>query len=179
MTDTSSAKPPKRLKPRKVRKVRAKRQPVVAGWREWASLPDLGVSFLKVKLDTGARTSALHAWDIQPFERAGDEWIRFILHPVQRNQAVSIVCEARLVGHRTVRSTSGKTENRYVISTTLLLGGQERTIDVTLTNRDQMGFRMLLGRTAMRRWIVVDPARSFLHPAVSSNAPGFQSSKAG
>ncbi|NQV45898.1 MAG: ATP-dependent zinc protease [Rhodospirillales bacterium] len=148
---------------KKIKKRRPKRQPVVAGWREWVALPVFGVASLKVKLDTGARTSALHAWDIHPFERDGVLWVRFTLHPLQRNNSVRIPCEAPLVGKRAVRSTSGKSETRFVIRTTVLLGGQERKIEVTLTNRDQMGFRMLLGRTAMRRWIVVDPARSFLH----------------
>lgn len=170
MADTIKLKKPRRLKVKKTRKVREKRPPVVAGWREWASLPDLGVSFLKVKLDTGARTSALHAWKIEPFERNGDEWVRFDLHPVQRNKAVRVSCEAPIVGRRTVRSTSGKTENRYVIHTMIMLGERKKTIEVTLTNRDHMGFRMLLGRTAMRRWIVVDPSRSFLHPVLSSSA---------
>ena len=169
---TSGAPPGgKPKKKRKIRLVRTKRQPLVAGWREWASLPDLGVSFIKVKLDTGARTSALHAWKIKPFERDGEDWVRFDLYPVQRNKAVRIACEAPLVGQRIVRSTSGNTEKRYVIRTPLMLGGQERVIEVTLTNRDHMGFRMLLGRTAMRGRIIVDPARSYLHPAVSSNMP--------
>ncbi len=179
MINAPTTKRAKRSKLRKASKARTKRQPVVAGWREWAALPGLGVSFMKVKLDTGARTSALHAWKIQPFERDGEEWVRFELHPVQRNNAVRVACEAPLAGRRTVRSTSGKTENRYVVRTAIVLGGQERTIEVTLTNRDQMGFRMLLGRTAMRRWIVVDPARSFLHPAVSTNTPVPRSSKTG
>ena len=176
MADTPKTR---RTKHSKARKARTKRQPVAAGWREWASLPGLGIPFMKVKLDTGARTSALHAWNIQPFERDGNGWVRFDLHPVQRNNAVRVACEAPVVGRRTVGSTSGKTETRYVIHTTIVLGGQERNIEVTLTNRDQMGFRMLLGRTAMRRWIVVDPARSFLHPAVSSNTPAAQPSTIG
>lgn len=142
-----------------------KRQVVVAGWREWAALPDFDVSSIKVKLDTGARTSALHAWNIHPFEKDGEDWVGFELHPVQRNNTTRIPCEAPIIGRRSVRSTSGKAEIRYVIRTAVLLGGEKKNIEVTLTNRDQMGFRMLIGRTAMRRWIIVDPSRSFLHGA--------------
>lgn len=138
-------------------------QPVLAGWREWISLPELGAGVMKAKLDTGARTSALHAWNIWCFERDGEDWVQFDLHPVQRNNMISVTCEAPLVDRRSVKSTSGKVEERFVICTTVMLGGEKRTVEVTLTNRDEMGFRMLLGRTAMRRWIVVDPSRSFLH----------------
>jgi len=127
---------------KKIKKRPPKRQSVIAGWREWAALPILGVSSLKVKLDTGARTSALHAWDIHPFMHDDVPWVRFTLHPLQRNNFARIPCESPLVGTRVVRSTSGKTETRYVIRTIVLLGGQERTIEVTLTNREQMGFRM-------------------------------------
>lgn len=135
--------------------------PVVAGWREWVALPDLGVEFIKAKLDTGARTSALHAFRLQPFERDGATWVRFELHPVQRDNSVRVPCEAPVVARRKVRSTSGHVDERWVIRTRVALGGHRRTIEVTLTNRDPMGFRMLLGRTAMRRWIVVDPSRSY------------------
>lgn len=157
-TDTGS-----HTRPRKTKRRKPTKDLVLAGWREWASLPDLGVNTIKMKLDTGARTSALHAWNIWTFERDGEDWVRFDLHPVQRNNAVSVTCEAPLVDRRSVKSTSGKAEERFVIRTKVVLGGKTRTIEVTLTNRDEMGFRMLLGRTAMRRWVVVDPARSFLH----------------
>lgn len=158
-------KRPKAKTVKTAKKRRTKRQAVVAGWREWAAIPEFDVRAIKVKLDTGARTSALHAWNIRPFERDGEDWVSFELHPVQRNNAVRIPCEAPIIGRRSVRSTSGKAETRYVIRTTVMLGGREKRIEVTLTNRDEMGFRMLIGRTAMRRWIIVDPSRSFLHGA--------------
>lgn len=159
-TDSSSDAPARSKGKRKARK---NKQPVMAGWREWAALPNLDVRAIKVKLDTGARTSALHAWNIWAFERDGEDWVQFDVHPVQRNNAICITCEAPLVGRRSVKSTSGKAEERFVIRTKVVLGGEARTVEVTLTNRDEMGFRMLLGRTAMRRWVAVDPARSFLH----------------
>lgn len=156
-TKTTQPTGPKR------KKRKPSRQPVLAGWREWISLPGLGAGAIKAKLDTGARTSALHAWNIWTFERDGEDWVQFDLHPVQRNNAVCVTCEAPLIGRRMIKSTSGKSEERFVIRTTVMLGGEKRAIEVTLTNRDEMGFRMLLGRTAMRRWVVVDPASSFLH----------------
>lgn len=161
------------IRSRRTGRRNARKEPVLAGWREWASLPDLGVNTIKAKLDTGARTSALHAWNIWTFERDGEDWVQFDLHPVQRNNAVCVTCEAPLVGRRHVKSTSGKAEERFVIRTTVMLGGETRAVEVTLTNRDEMGFRMLLGRTAMHRWVVVDPARSYLHgknPLRSNNS---------
>ena len=137
-------------------------EPSVAGWREWVTLPNLDIHAIKAKLDTGARTSALHAWRIEPFERDGSPWVRFDVHPAQRSNRYVIACEASVASQRTVRSSSGETEERYVIRTSVRLGGRKRIIEVTLTNRDEMGFRMLLGRSAMNRWLLVDPSKSFL-----------------
>jgi len=137
-------------------------RPLIAGWREWVSLPDLDVHAIKAKLDTGARTSALHAWKIQPFHRDDAAWVRFDLHPAQRSNRYVIACEAPVVSQRTIRSSSGETEERYVIKTSVRLGQHDRIVEVTLTNRDEMGFRMLLGRSAMNRWLMVDPSKSFL-----------------
>ena len=142
--------------------IKEKPGPVVAGWREWVSLPGLDVRAIKVKLDTGARTSALHARRIMPFERDGKVWVKFEVNPVQRGQKIAIQCEAPVVSQRTVRSSSGQAETRYVIKTAVHLGDRHRMIEVTLTNRDEMGFRMLLGRSAMKRWLIVDSSKSFL-----------------
>lgn len=153
-----------------------KAEPMVAGWREWASLPGLDIHAIKIKLDTGARTSALHATRIRPFERDGVPWVAFEVNPVQRGRKIAIACEAAVVNQRCVRSSSGQTEERYVIKSSLRLGNRQRVIEITLTNRDEMGFRMLLGRRAMKRWVVVDPSKSFIQgakpPVVKNHAPG-------
>ncbi len=141
---------------------KAKPGPIVAGWREWVSLPGLDVRAIKVKLDTGARTSALHARRIRPFERNGKVWVKFEVNPVQRGRKIAIDCEAPVVSQRTIRSSSGQAETRYVIKTPVHMGNRHRMIEITLTNRDEMGFRMLLGRSAMKRWLLVDPSKSFL-----------------
>ncbi|MEZ5166035.1 MAG: ATP-dependent zinc protease [Acidimicrobiales bacterium] len=135
--------------------------PETIGWREWVRFPDLVPEAVKAKVDTGARTSALHAFRIRGFERDGAEWVRFEVHPVQRSSRGSRVVEAPVVEHRRVRSSNGEVESRPVIRTTVELGGQSWPILVTLTTRDEMGFRVLLGRSAIRRRFVVDVARSF------------------
>jgi hypothetical protein len=135
--------------------------PELAGWREWCSLPELGVARIKAKLDTGARTSALHAIDIEPFRRAGRDWVAFRLHPQQRSTVTTLDCEAPVLDLRWIRNPGHRRERRYVIATTLLLGTARWPIELALTSRDEMGFRMLLGRTALRRRIIIDPARSF------------------
>lgn len=132
------------------------------GWREWIELPDFGVRVLKAKLDTGARTSSLHAFRPRRFRRDGADMVRFEVHPVQRSSASKVVVEAEVKGERTVRTSGGQEETRLVIETTLGLGGARWPIELTLTRRDQMGFRMLLGRQALAGRVVVDPASSFL-----------------
>jgi hypothetical protein len=141
---------------------RSKEPPAVAGWREWVSLPDLGIDPIKAKLDTGARTSSLHAYDIEVFERAGRPMVRFKVHPIQRETRNVVVAEAPLKEHRTVKSSSGHTERRLVIVSDLVLMGRRWPIEITLTRRDAMGFRMLLGRRALKRRFLVDSARSFV-----------------
>jgi hypothetical protein len=136
---------------------------IVVGWREWLALPDLGVASIKAKIDTGARTSALHAFAVEPFDKNGDLWVKFGMHPYQNNTEKEVWCEAKVTDQRAVTDSGGHTEQRYVIETNLTLGKKTWTIEATLTNRDSMLFRVLLGRTAMRAGnIIVNPALSYL-----------------
>ena len=138
------------------------RVPMTIGWREWIDLPELGVKRLKAKVDTGARTAALHAEDIEVFTREHREWVRFKI-TTGEEEAVWRVCERPLVDIREIKNTSGVPEPRYVINTSMRLGGRRWRIDVSLANRAEMGFELILGRTSIRRRnIVVNPGRSFL-----------------
>ncbi|MFC6441299.1 ATP-dependent zinc protease [Bowmanella sp. JS7-9] len=132
------------------------------GWREWASLPELGISSIKMKVDTGARTSCLHAFNLEPFEKDGEEWIRIFMHPRQNDNETVVITEAKIHDQRVVRDSGGHEELRYVIRTELVAGNQSYPIELTLTNRDSMKFRMLLGRQAMLKRFIVDPAASYL-----------------
>ncbi|MDF1589175.1 MAG: ATP-dependent zinc protease [Gammaproteobacteria bacterium] len=136
---------------------------IVVGWREWLALPDLGVSSIKAKVDSGARTSALHAFSVEPFDNNGELWVKFGMHPLQNNTDKEVWCEAKVIDQRAVTDSGGHTEQRYVIETKVTVGQKTWTIEATLTNRDSMLFRMLLGRTAMTAGnIVVNPALSYL-----------------
>jgi hypothetical protein len=133
----------------------------VAGWREWVRLPELNVGPMKAKLDTGARSSSLHAFALEAFRRDGREWLRFSVHPIQRDSVTTVEAEAELVDHRVVRNSGGHSELRPVIRTELALGDKRWPIELTLTRRDEMGFRMLLGRQAIRGHFAVDAGKSF------------------
>ena len=135
---------------------------VTLGWREWGSLPELGIEAIKMKVDTGARTSALHTFELETFEENNIAFVRFSIHPFQHDSSIVRTCVAPLLDERNVTDSGGHKELRPVIATTLQLGGKQTTIEITLTNRESMKFRMLLGRTAMSGDYVVDPARSYL-----------------
>lgn len=132
------------------------------GWREWVRLPELGITAIKAKVDTGARTSALHAIDMHFERRRGAPVVRFKVHPLQRDAHFTILAEAEVIEHRRVRSSGGHDTLRPVIVTPLELLGQRWDIELTLVSRDAMGFRMLLGRQALRGRVAVDPGHSFL-----------------
>lgn len=132
------------------------------GWREWLALPELGIEQIKAKIDTGARSSTLHALDIERFERDGVAMVRFRVYPVQRSQEGMMLVEAPVLDEREVRSSNGQVQVRIVIRTMMQLGDDQWPIDLTLTNRDIMGFRMLLGREAMRGRYLIDPGRSYV-----------------
>ena len=132
------------------------------GWREWIGLPELGIPRIKAKVDTGARTSCLHTFRVEPFQRDGADWVRFDVHPLQNNTAEVVRCEAPVKDQRLVRDSGGHQELRYVIQTVIEIGDEPVTAELTLTDRDTMKFRVLLGRTAVRGRCVVDPGRSFL-----------------
>lgn len=133
----------------------------VIGWREWVKLPELGVARIKAKVDTGARSSALHVFDVNEFAKRGEKWVRFKIHPAQRSQKNIVETEAKVFEYRDVKSSSGKTTNRPVIITTVEMLGLVWPVELTLANRDEMGFRMLLGRQAVRHQFVVDPGNSY------------------
>ncbi|MFT2816751.1 ATP-dependent zinc protease [Leifsonia sp. A12D58] len=143
------------------------REPVysttIAGWREWIGLPSIGVPWIKAKLDTGARSSALHAFDIEEFTgEDGSDRVRFRVKPWQRSEADAVLVECPVHDRRSVRSSSGHSAERIVVLLKVELFGRTITTETTLTNRDQMGFRMLIGREALRQGFLVDSGKSFL-----------------
>ena len=134
----------------------------VLGWREWVALPELGIDRIKAKVDTGARTSCLHAFDVGIDEVNGQRMVRFSMHPDQHSLGKVVECVAPLKDEREVRDSGGHCEMRYVIETDIKIGPKTHLVEFTLTNRDSMGFRMLIGRTAIKGRYLVDPGQSFL-----------------
>ncbi|MEM8770851.1 MAG: RimK/LysX family protein [Pseudomonadota bacterium] len=142
------------------------------GWREWASFPDLGVNRINAKIDTGAKSSAIHAFRIREIELDGAAGVEFFLHPRQRRKTPEIFCRTPLIDKRTIRSSNGQEEERFVIRTRLSMGKKIWKIDLTLTNRDAMGFRLLIGRDALRRKFNIDPGASYLLGEIAETSSG-------
>ncbi|MGB5592734.1 MAG: RimK/LysX family protein [Crocosphaera sp.] len=139
------------------------KQPLsIIGWREWLDLPALGIAEIKAKIDTGARTSALHAFHVKEVEKDGKKIVHFQVHPYQKDSHNTVTCEAEILEWRHVTNSGGHQQYRPVILTPIEIAGQVWNIELTLTNRDVMGFRMLLGREAVRQRFLVDPGASFL-----------------
>lgn len=132
------------------------------GWREWVSLPELGIKRIKAKVDTGARTSALHAFEVRPYSENGRDRVEFSMHPAQKDNDTVITCTADVIDKRKVTDSGGHKEERFVIRTALQIGEHQWPIEATLTARDDMLFRMLIGRTALKGHAQVNPARSYV-----------------
>lgn len=135
--------------------------PIIAGWREWVSLPGIGVPWIKAKLDTGARSSAIHAFDLTEFEQNGEQWVHFSVHPWQKsdNDVAEVRCP--VVDRRMVRSSNGQAEERYAVRMDVTLAGRTISTLMTLSRRDELGFRMLIGREALEQGFLVDSSRSY------------------
>ena len=135
----------------------------LVGWREWVALPEIGIKSLQCKVDTGAKNSALHAFELESFERDGELWVRFSIHVDESDLTHIQRCEARVIDTRTVTDSSGNQSERFFIETMIKIGKQKYKIQVSLTDRDTMKYNMLLGRTALRKAkFIVDPSRSYL-----------------
>jgi len=138
----------------------------IIGWRERVALPALNITSVKAKIDTGARSSALHAFDIEIFKKEDADFVRFKVHPSQSSRKKIVTAEAPLLEMRAIRSSSGQSETRPVIQTTVSIGNYQWPIELTLTNRDVMGFRLLLGRQAVRQRFLVDSSQSYLQSSL-------------
>jgi hypothetical protein len=147
----------------------AREKRLILGWREWVTLPGLCLPAIKAKIDTGAKTSALHAFEVEKFRRAGQDFVRFGMHPLQTTRELVVACEARLVDERLVSDSGGHSEMRYVIETELVICRHRWPIELTLTNRDSMRFRMLLGRRGIKNRVIVDPDASYLCGKLDKN----------
>ncbi|MFD2229453.1 ATP-dependent zinc protease [Alkalimarinus sediminis] len=134
---------------------------IILGWREWVEFPELEIDNLIAKVDSGAKTSALHAYHVEPFNKGDTPWVRFKLHPIQDNNEVSITLEAKLSDRRHVSDSGGHKELRYVIEAVMNIGGHERRGEITLTDRDSMKYRMLIGRNILKQGFLVNAKQSF------------------
>lgn len=134
---------------------------IQVGWREWAALPDLSIARIKAKIDTGARTSALHAFALDTFSEHGQRMVRFGVHPLQRKLRPKIFCVAAIVDERWVMDSGGHREQRLVIATRVCIGAMTWPIELTLTDRDTMRFRLLIGRSAMQDKLLINPDGSY------------------
>jgi ribosomal protein S6--L-glutamate ligase len=143
-------------------------QKLLVGWKEWCALPDIDIPAIKAKLDTGAKTSSLHAYDIESYHRHGELWVKFKLHPIQRNSKIHISRSAKVVDQRHVMSSTGHKELRFVIMTSIILGDKSGEIELTLANREKMIFKMLLGRDAIKDFAVIDPIKAYYLGKISS-----------
>ena len=149
---------------------------IVLGWREWLCLPELEIAAIKAKIDTGARTSALHAFKLKTYKADGVDRVEFAIHPIQKRTDIVLICTAEIVDHRRVSDSGGHHEMRYVIKTPVRIGNVTQEIEITLTDRETMQFRMLLGRTAMKD-IIVNPSASYLTGRTLRHAYGSKKSK--
>ena len=134
---------------------------IIIGKEEWCKLPELGLPAIKARIDSGAKTSSLHAFNIHTFEEDGKKYVHFDIHPIQDNRKIIQSCRGLVVDRRDIKSSSGEKEKRHVIKTPITLGDETWDIEVTLTNRDSMGYRMLIGREAMKERVLIDPDASF------------------
>lgn len=139
----------------------AQDDPLVLGWREWVALPDLGITDIKAKVDTGARSSALHAFFVERYRTKRRERVRFGMHPLQGREGPEVICRADLLDVREVIDSGGHREMRCFIGTRVLVGGRSWEVEVSLTDRETMRFRMLLGRSALAGRVLVDPQSSY------------------
>ena len=138
-----------------------KKQLPIIGWREWISLPELKIEKIKAKVDTGARTSSLHAFDMKMYKRGKSDYVKFTVHPRQRSSLGEIECKAKVLEYRKIKSSNGQSELRPVILTKVSLLDEIWEVEMTLTNRDEMGFRMLLGRESVRKRFLIDTGKSY------------------
>jgi hypothetical protein len=137
------------------------------GWQEWADLPQLEIPAIKIKVDTGAQTSALHAHKISPFSQNGETWVRFVVNPIQKRRDIEKICTAPVVDRRTISDSGGHRERRYVIRSDITIGSSRWTLEITLTKRESMAFRMRLGREALETRFLVDAGKTFIFGEVT------------
>jgi len=142
---------------------------MMLGSEEWCSLPDLRIPAIKMRIDSGAKTSAIHALNIEEFRKGNERWVKYDIFPIQDNRYVRVTCESKVTSEREIKSSMGFSERRYVIQTVINVGGESWEIELSLANRDSMGFRMLLGREAMINRIIIDPAKRECQFNVSQN----------